>query len=204
VYAVKINGVKHMLGVTQNAPPKLRARVRRQVAGDPVSRAMLIDPRKARGAGKTRRVIRGSEYVCGNDVCHFRIDHPPAFDYPGGCGDVIVQLVNGYNDGNSFWFSQFNTWSHWCALGTTIGYAPRLFTSQTNTVNAWPLGTNSSINPYYYNYYGHGPYSGWHVQAQATWGACAGGCDYWLAWVDHWMHYDGTEDIYLHAAGRTV
>jgi hypothetical protein len=191
VYSVKIDGVKHFLGVTQNAPPKVRAKIRRQVASDPVSQAGLRTAAKRRGVGKTGRVVRDQ---CSSE-CAYMISY--AFDYPGGCGDVIL-TISSFGPG---WYGDFNTWSHWCAMGTTIGYAPSLYVSQTNTYNAVPIGTNNHINQFFYNYYGHGPYSGFHVRGEGHWIACQGDlCQYWLAKIEHYMHYDGTEYFHMYPA----
>jgi hypothetical protein len=187
-YSVTVNGVTHKLGVTANAPPKVRAKVRRSVARDPASRVILRQSAATRGVGKSGRVV---DYTCFAD-CSYTVT---AFDFFGGCGDVVLHIWSGFNGGTQ----KFHTWSHWCALGGfDIGNTPGLYTSQ-DSQTGWPVGTNNNINPYFYSWYAGHPRSGYHVGGEAYWVTCTPGCRFWTSKIDHYMHSDGTE--YFHMWG---
>jgi hypothetical protein len=188
VYSVTVNGVKHTLGATPNTPSKLQARVHRNVASDAVARAILRNSSGTRGVGKTGRLV---DYTCFGD-CSYTVT---AFDFFGGCGDVVLHIWSGFNGGTQ----KFHTWSHWCALGGfDIGGTPGLYTSQ-DSQSAWPAGTNNHINPYFYSWYSGHPRSGYHVRGEAYWVTCTPGCRIWMSRIDHYMHSDGTE--YFHMWG---
>ncbi len=188
-YSVSINGVNHTLGATRNAPAKIKARVRRQVASDPVSQAALSKAAMRRGGATTSDV---KYYTCFGD-CTYTIT---AFPFLGGCGDVVLTIQSFFNGG----VQQLHTWSHWCALGGfTIGNTPNLAVSQ-DSQTAWPAGTSNNINPYFYSWYSGHPRSGYHVGGGGSWVTCQALCSLWTSRIEHYMHSDGTEYFHMFPA----
>jgi hypothetical protein len=189
VYSATVNGVKHTLGATRNAPPKVQARVRRQVASDPVTQAMLSKAAAGRG-GATASDVK--YYTCYGD-CSYTIT---AFPFLGGCGDVVLTILSFFNGG----MQQLHTWSHWCALGGfTIGNTPNLAVSQ-DSQSAWPAGTGNNQNPYFYSWYSGHPRSGYHVGGIGHWITCQALCSLWSSRIEHYMHSDGTEYFHMFPA----
>jgi hypothetical protein len=188
-YSVTVNGATHKLGVTANAPPKVRAKIRRSVARDRVSRVILRKSAASRGVGKSGRVVDSTCFA----YCSFRVN---AFPFLGGCGDVILHIWSGFNGGTQ----KFHTWSHWCALGGfDIGGTPNLYTSQ-DSQTAWPAGTNNHIDAHFYSEYPGHPRSGYFVHGEGYWVTCTPGCRIWVSGINHWMHSDGNLDFEMFPA----